>query len=74
MKRKGEVTALPLFFYCKGLTNTEGNARLGGVIGRHFHTDFVTYYKPDKAFAHFTRDMGQYFVSIRQFYLEHGSG
>jgi len=57
-----------------GLSNTEGDPSLGGVVGGHFHLDAVTDHETDKAFTHFTRNVSEDFVTTVEFDLEHSSG
>lgn len=54
-------------------TDAEGDAGLRRVVGGHFKLDLVADDEPDEALAHFTRDVGEKFVPVRQFDFEHGS-
>jgi hypothetical protein len=47
---------------------------LAQIIGRHLHVDTVANADADEILAHFTRNMGEYFVAVRQGNSEHGAG
>jgi hypothetical protein len=55
------------------LAKPEGNSRLGEIVRRHFEANAIPGCQPDEMFAHFARDVGQDFVLVVQFYLEHRS-
>lgn len=55
------------------LTDAERDARLGHVIGGHFHAHLVTHHDFDEPFAHLAGNMGEHFVSVGQAHLEHGA-
>lgn len=52
----------------------EDNARLAEVVGCHLHIDLVAFENADAELAHLACRMGQDFVTVLQFHLEHGVG
>ena len=50
------------------------NARLGGVVRRHFHFHSITNCKPNEAFAHLSGNVRENQMLIRKRDAEHGSG
>lgn len=52
------------------LSEAEGDASLGGIVGRHFHFHAVADDELDEAFAHFARDVGEHDEFIGEFDAE----
>lgn len=52
----------------------ENYSSSGQIIRAHFHPHFITRQYPDIIHPHFSRDGGQYFVTIFQLYPEHCIG
>ncbi len=54
-------------------SEAEGDASLGGIVGRHFHFHAVADDEFDEAFAHFARDVGEHDELIGEFDAELGA-
>ena len=54
-------------------SEAEGDASLGGIVGRHFHFHAVADDEFDEAFAHFARDVGEHDELIGEFDTELGA-
>lgn len=54
-------------------SEAEGDASLGGVVGRHFHFHAVADDEFDEALAHFARDVGEHDEFVGEFDAELGT-
>ena len=55
----------------RGLPEAEDDARLGGVVRRHFHLDPVANHQANEALAHFPGNVSEDLVPAGQLHLEH---
>src|SRR5438132_14000188 len=56
------------------LLETESDASLGQVVGRHLDVDAIASQNADAVLAHLARRMGEDFVLVVQLHPEHGVG